>query len=117
MIIYMHGYQQRRKAMFNKDTQEIKLFAETLQKLRVEFLPDFRLGRGVAHSISGSSEEIFTTLEGIYDALTENDERVVVSGDWLLVKPWMMGRGLRPVPVLKSERENVMNLIHELIRD
>jgi hypothetical protein len=114
----MYGYQQRRKAMFNKDTQEIKLFAETLKVLRVEFLSDLRLGRGVAHSISGSSEEILTTLEAIYDALDENDEeRIAISGDWLLVKPWTIGKALRPVPVLKSQKENVMEQIHELIRD
>jgi hypothetical protein len=108
---------KRRKAMFNKDAQEIKLFAETFKGLRVEFLPEFTLGRGVAHSISGSSEEILKTLEGLYEALTENDERVTVSGEWLLVKPWTIGKALRPVPVLKADKESVMDQIHELIRD
>ena len=100
----------------NQQTQQIKLFAQTLKILRVEFFPDLRLGNEVAHSMSGTSDELLVFLEAIHDALSyaSEDDLIREQGDYLLVTPWRVGRH-RPVPILKAQRDEVLRQISDLL--
>ena len=102
--------------------QEVELFQETETLFRVRFAPEGAFGRSISSSYLGTVEKVEEFLGTLLEILSQEDKKLTEERkgfpDWLFVSVQIPRvKGMRPIPIKKSEVNQVRQQLSDLLRD
>ena len=88
----------------------------------VQFAPEGVFGRGVACSREGTADEVIRFIQDLLEILSQEDKKLTEERkgfpDWLFVSVQIPRvKGMRPIPIKKSEVNQVRQQLSDLLRD